>query len=261
MARRKIEGSTAIVTGASAGIGSALARELAATGARVVLVARREDRLRELAEEIATAGGTAEYVAGDITLPATREAALARAVDRFGGLDILVNNAGVGAMGPFQTADPDRLRRIFEVNFFAPLEMIRSALPVLEEAARPIIVNVASILGHVGLPNVSEYSASKFALRGFSEVLRAELFKKRIDVMVVSPATVDSEMWTSLLEDTGASSWRARRGSTPEQIAAKTVRAIRRGRREVFPGFVPKFARFFNRLSPAAVAWVMARRH
>ena len=183
------------------------------------------------------------------------------AVEQLGGLDILVNNAGVGAMGPFASADPGRLRQIFEVNLFAPVELIRTALPALRQGRRPIIVNVGSILSHVGLPNISEYSASKFAIRGFSEVLRAELHPEGIDVLVVSPATVASEMWDSLLEVKGDTSWRAGRGDTPETIARKTVRAIARGRRELLPGFVPKAVSLLNRLCPTLLAWVLARRH
>ncbi len=175
MARREIGGSRALVTGSSAGIGRAIARELAKQGADLFLVARREERLRELADELRGLGRRCEFLAGDITEASTRQAAIDAAVERLGGLDILVNNAGVGAMGPFASADPQRLRRIFDVNLFAPIEMIRTALPALRQGRRPIIVNVGSILSHVGMPHASEYSASKFAIRGFSEVLRAEL--------------------------------------------------------------------------------------
>jgi short-subunit dehydrogenase len=261
MARRKIAGSRALVTGASAGIGRAIARELAQQGADLFLVARREERLAELAEELRGLGRRCEYLAGDITDPAARQAALDAAVRQLGGLDILVNNAGVGAMGPFTDADPARLRRIFEVNVFAPVELIRAALPVLQAGRQPIIVNVGSILSHVGLPNVSEYSASKFAIRGFSEVLRAELHPRGIHVLVVSPATVSSEMWESLLESKGDTSWRATRGDTPETVARKTVRAIARGKRELLPGLVPKAVYLFNRLCPRLIAWALERKH
>jgi short-subunit dehydrogenase len=134
-------------------------------------------------------------------------------------------------------------------------------MPLLRSGRRPIIVNVGSILSHVGLPNISEYSASKFAIRGFSEVLRAELHGEGIDVLVVSPATVDTEMWDSLLEVKGDTSWRAGRGDTPETIARKTVRAIARGRRELLPGLVPKAVRWLNRLCPTLLAWALERRH
>src|SRR5208282_4823696 len=152
MARRTIQGSRAIVTGASSGIGRAVALELARQGGNVVCLARREDRLQALAEEIQSLGGRVACVAGDVTDPAARARAIEAAQAHFGGLDILVNNAGVGAIGPFATADPERVRRVMEVNFFALVEMTRLALPILRQGNRPIVVNVSSILGHRGVP-------------------------------------------------------------------------------------------------------------
>ena len=168
MAKREIEGSRAIVTGASSGIGRELVRQLAAAGSKVVAVARREDRLRELVEQVATDGGTAEAVSGDVTDADLRGRVIETARDRFGGLDILVNNAGIGATGLFEDADAARVRRIMEVNFFATVEMTRAALPLLVASDRGIVVNVSSILGHRGVPHNSEYCASKFAVHGFS---------------------------------------------------------------------------------------------
>src|SRR5262249_14010967 len=120
-----------------------------------------------------------------------------------------------------------------------------------------------------GLPNLSEYSASKFALRGFSETLRAELRRpdlqdgaaaQSIDVLVVSPATVTTEIWDQMLEVKGGTTWRAGQGSSPETIARHTVRAIARGRHELFPGLTPKLVRFLNRLCPRLVAWTIERK-
>ena len=122
MPKRDIQGSRAIVTGASSGIGRALAVELARQGARVVVTARREERLRELVARIKADGGEVEAVVGDVTDPAIRKRLIDAALTRFGGLDILVNNAGAGAMGRFEDADPQRARRLMEVNFFAPIE-------------------------------------------------------------------------------------------------------------------------------------------
>jgi short-subunit dehydrogenase len=269
MARRTVAGSRALVTGASSGIGRALALALARQGADVFLVARREDRLEQLADEVRGLGRRCQFVAGDVTEPATRQAAIEGILREFGGLDILVNNAGVSAMGPFAQGDPARLRRIFEVNFFAPLELIRAAIPALAAGRRPMVVNVGSILSHVGLPNLSEYSASKFALRGFSEVLRAELRRPKlpdgtsgqaIDVLVVSPATVTTEIWDRMLEVKGETAWRAGRGSSPEAVARRIVRAMARGRRELFPGIAPKVVYLLNRLCPRIVAWALERR-
>ena len=174
MSKRKIEGCRAIVTGASSGIGYEIALQLAQRGVKVVIVARRKERLSTLADRIHQQGGQVEAIVGDVTDPATRDKLVEAAQTSFGGLDILVNNAGVGTLGLFEHSDPKRLRQVMEVNFFALVEMTRLALPLLLEGTNPIIVNVASILATRGVPYNSEYSASKFAVRGFSESLRTK---------------------------------------------------------------------------------------
>jgi short-subunit dehydrogenase len=261
VARRRIADKRAIITGASSGIGRALALELAREGADVLVVARRADRLEQLASEIQAAGVRGEVVAGDITDPATRRAALQCAAEQFGGLDILINNAGVAATGRFEDASPDRLRQIFDVNVFALIELTREALPLLKSGEDPIVVNMGSIVGHIALPHMSEYSAAKSAIRGFSESLRAEMASSGLDVLLVSPATVETEIWDRMIEETATTSWRARRGATPEYVARKTVRAIQRGQRELLPGASATVFHAGNRFFPGLVAWLMKRRH
>ncbi len=170
MPARRIAGLRGIVTGASSGIGRALSEQLAIAGAKFVLVARREERLREIVAALPeSARGYVRFVVGDVTDAATRQAAIDTALAEFGGLDFLINNAGIGAQGRFVDADHNRVRAIFEVNFFALVEMTRAALPHLRAGRDPLVVNIGSILGHRGIPYSSEYCASKFAVRGFSE--------------------------------------------------------------------------------------------
>ncbi|MBN2217811.1 MAG: SDR family oxidoreductase [Pirellulales bacterium] len=259
MAKHEISGSRAIVTGASSGIGRALAVELVRQGASVVACARRADRLDALRADLESAGGSLATVAGDVTDPVVRKRLVDTAVERFNGLDILVNNAGVGAMGRFEEADPDRLRRVMEVNFFAPVELIRLALPILASGTQPIIVNVSSILGLRATPYSSEYSASKFAIQGFSEALRTELVRRRIDVLVVNPGTTDTEFFDVVLEKTGEPSWPEHKAVTPEAVAAATIRAIRRGRHAIIPYRWGKVFCWLNRLSPRLMDAIMAR--
>jgi len=259
MSRHVIQGSRAIVTGASSGIGRALAKELAAQGAKLVLVARREDRLRQVADEIAASGGEVKWLAGDITDAAVRVEAIKLIHSSYDGLDILVNNAGVGAMGLFEDADPDRVRRIMEVNFFALVEMTRLALPLLRRGKQPIIVNVGSILGRRGAPHNSEYSASKFAVHGFSEAIRAELSRHGIDVLVVSPGTTDTEFFDQVVEKTSAPQWPEHAAVSAETVARATVRAIRRGSHEIVPYRWGRVLVWLNRISPRLVDWIMAR--
>src|SRR5207237_2412010 len=118
----------------------------------------------------------------------------------FGGLDVLINNAGIGATGHFVEAVPERLRTIFEVNFFALAEITRLFIPVLKQGTKPAIVNISSIVARRGIPGRSEYSASKFAVQGLSEALRAELYKDGIDVLIVNPGLTQTNFSKNMLE-------------------------------------------------------------
>ena len=258
MARRSIADSRVLITGATSGIGLALARELAARRAKLVLNGRREERLVELTNELNSRGGSARRVAGDVTQADVRARLLDHATAAYGGLDVLVNNAGAGAIGRFEQAEEARLRRIMEVNFFAPVELIRQALPILAGGRRPAIVNIVSILGHRGIPRHTEYCASKFALRGFSESLRAELAPRGIDLIVVSPGTTDTEFFEHLLEDRGTA-WKKKRGASPTRVAKRIVRAIALGRHEIVPSADGRLLVWLNRLSPRLADAVLAR--
>lgn len=259
MARRKIQGKRMLVTGASSGIGREIARQLARQRARLVVTARREDRLHQLVDQIAAAGGEAHALAGDITAAAVRQRALKMALEQLGGLDGLINNAGLGAMGEFRDADPDRLRRIMEVNFFAPAELTRAALPLLTLGNRPIVVNVGSVLGHRAVPRKSEYCASKFALRGFSDALRAELARAGIDVLLVSPSTTETEFFERVLERSGPPARINGRVMPARVVASKTVRAMRRGNHEIILSAEGKLLVWLDRLCPRLANWLVAR--
>ena len=259
--KRNLKNSRAIVTGASSGIGRAVALELARNGAGVVVVARREDRLRQLAEHIAALKlqTPVEIVVGDITAPAIRQRAIDAAESKLGGLDILVNNAGVGALGPLEDASIERVRRVMEINFFSLVEMTRLALPRLKQGVAPIVVNVGSIVGHRGVPNRSEYSASKFAVQGFSEAIRAEFTRLKIDVLVVSPGPTGTEFFDSELERTTDAKWPKHTPADVDEVARQIVRAIRQGRHEIIPYFWGRVLCLLNRLSPRLVDGLMAR--
>jgi len=259
MSKRNINGSRAIITGASSGIGYELALHMAKVGSQLVIVARRETRLLELAKKIAESGGQVETVVGDITDPNVRTACIEKAQSCFGGLDILINNAGIGAMGKFENADPERARQVMEINFFALIELTRLALPLLKNGVNPIIVNISSILGRRGVPYNSEYSASKFAVHGFSESLRAELTADKIDVLVVSPGTTSTEFFDSVIQKTGEPSWPEHAPVTAAHVAKQTIKAIERGRHEIVPYKWGKLLCWLNRLSPRLVDSIMAR--
>jgi len=195
-----LAGTVALVTGSSSGIGAATARRLATEGAAVALVARRRDRLEQLADSIVHSGGTADVVQADVTQQPQAAGAVRQAVDRFGRLDTVVNNAGVMLLGPALQTTTDDWDRMVALNVQAVLYVTHAALPHLVDAAgtspRHVadIVNVSSTAGRVARPGSSVYALTKFGVNAFSESLRQEMLAHRVRVSVVEPGTVDTEL-------------------------------------------------------------------
>ncbi len=250
--RRRIAGLRILITGASQGIGRSLAEAAARRGARVLAAARSPSLLRELAAKVRDRGDTLEIVQADVTDSDDRQRMVETAETAFGGLDILVNNAGIGATGHFADVSPERLRKIMEVNFFGLVETTRACLPLLRRGNWPAIVNISSVAGKRGLPARSEYSASKFAVQGFSEALRAELDKDGIDVLIICPGLTQTNFSQNMLEQKALMQLDHLRGMTAEQVAAATLRAIERGQHETcltLQGrLIVLVARYFPRL-------------
>ncbi len=251
----RLTNQRALITGASGGIGRALAVRLAEAGVDVVLMARRESPLAETAAAVEAAGRRAVIVVGDVGSSEDRCTAIDTANEQLGGLDLLINNAGISAHGRFHESGPDRLRQIMEVNFFAAAELLREATPLLMQGVRPTIVNIGSILGWRGVPHNAEYCASKFALRGLSEAIRPELARLGIHVLHVSPGTVDTDFFEHLVDKQGDLPWGTRQGVPAAYVAERTVRAIERRRKEVTIGWQ---AWCFVRASRFAL-WLMDR--
>jgi short-subunit dehydrogenase len=259
MPRRQLAEKRVIITGASSGIGWHLALQLAQHGCRMIVCARRKDRLDELATRVESAGGECVVVAGDICDPATRKNLLDRSSEHFGGVDVLINNAGIGAMGRFDDANSERLRKIFEVNFFAMAELIRESLPMLKQGDDPVIVNMNSVLGHRATPLKSEYCASKFAVHGLSDAIRAELSSDGIDLLLVSPSTTDSEFFDSAIEDETGKNWKKSGAMPPETVAAKTIRAMQKRRHEIILTFGGRIIVWLDRIIPGIANRLVAR--
>ena len=259
MPQREISGKRIIITGASSGIGRGLALEAAARGARLVIAGRDEERLGEVAAQIRKVGGTVEVFAGDLVEPAERDALVRKAEQAYGGLDILVNNAGIGATGHFQYAGPERLRTIMEVNFFAPVELTRLAIPLLKEGNDPAIVFVNSVAGRRGIASRSEYSASKFALMGFSEALRAEMAKDDVGVTVVNPGLTESNFEKNMLENNARHSLHAQRSMTASECGGLILDAIARRKNEATFTLRGKLLVLASRLAPRFVDYKMAK--
>jgi NADP-dependent 3-hydroxy acid dehydrogenase YdfG len=200
MTEDALTGAVALVTGASSGIGAATARRLAREGAAVGMVARRRERLDQLADDIGAAGGSALVIEADITDPERAAEAVQRTLDHFGRLDVLVNNAGIMLLNSALHATLEEWDRMVALNVQALLHVTHAAVPYLIDAAatspRAVadIVNVSSTAGRVARPSSSVYNLTKFGLNGFTEALRQELLVERVRVSVVEPGTVNTEL-------------------------------------------------------------------
>jgi short-subunit dehydrogenase len=256
---RELRGRRMLITGASSGIGRHLAEQAAEAGARVALAARSAGPLAELARSLTDRGLDAVAIPGDVSSPDDRRRLLDTAADRFGGLDVLVNNAGVGSWGHFAGSTEAILRQVMEVNFFAPAELMRLAVPVLVKGDRPAIVNVSSMCGRRGMPAWPEYSASKFALCGLSEALRGEFARFDIDVLLIVPGLTRSDLSRNLLRNEGRVKITFDRGQPTEAVAKLILAALRRNRAETVIGRDARWMVRINRWLPRLVDRLVAR--
>ncbi|CAJ0708481.1 SDR family oxidoreductase [Ralstonia mannitolilytica] len=215
-----------LITGASSGIGEGAARLLAAQGHRVVIGARRTDRLARLAESIEASGGTIRYRELDVT-SADDVAAFARfALDAFGRIDVLVNNAGVMPLSPLNALKVEEWNRMIDVNIRGVLHGIAAVLPTMEAQGRGQIINISSIGGLSVSPTAAVYCATKFAVRAISDGLRQETDKIR--VTVICPGVVESELADSISDDTARTAMQTFRriAITPDAIARAIAYAV-----------------------------------
>ncbi|AKU95712.1 clavaldehyde dehydrogenase [Labilithrix luteola] len=237
---KRLEGTVALVTGASSGIGEATARRLAAEGANVVVVARRRERLEKLVATLAGGGRRALAIEADITEPAQARGAIQRAVAEFGRLDVLVNNAGLALVGAVAEAPEEEWERMLAVNVRAVLTMTRAALPHLvraaEDSSRRVadLVNISSTAGRVARPSTAVYSLTKFGVNAFSESLRQEMQSKRVRVSLVEPGIVQTELDTHLRADVRETIAKQTGGVEkllPEDVADAVAYVVTRDRR------------------------------
>jgi len=219
----------ALVTGASSGIGAAVARRLAAEpGARLVLVARRRERLEALAAEL----GGATVIAADLLEEATPALVARRVADEHGRLDLLVNNAGVRGRGSFADGGWAEVRRVMAINFDAPVRLTEALLPLLRRSAPSGILNIGSVAGRVSRPGAGSYSASKFALAGWTEALQMEERPHGVHVTLVQPGYVATEGFPQRKLLTRP--WTRWMVSTDAKAAEAIVDAWRRRRPEAY---------------------------
>lgn len=193
---------SAIITGASSGIGQAAAKELAGQGYSVMLAARREDRLAELKQAIEESGGTAEYLVTDVTSADQMKALAKAAIEHFGRIDVLLNNAGLMPLSFMNKLKLDEWDRMVDVNIKGVLYGIAAVLPQMESQKEGHIINISSVAGHSVTPGSAVYSGTKFAVRAISEGLRQEIDPAMaIRVTIVSPGAVATELVNTITDD------------------------------------------------------------
>jgi short-subunit dehydrogenase len=242
----------AVVTGASSGIGAALARALAERGWHTVLLARREDRLRALAEEV---GG--EFDVCDVGRRDDVERVAAKVIERHPRIHLLVNNAGIPGRRGFTEIDLDRLEEVLRVNYLGAVWCLRAFLPALEAAGRSDIVNIVSVAGTVALGPAGPYSASKHAELAFSRSTTAELRARGIHVHTVNPGFVETEGFPQAT--VLPSALLRRLVVEPEHIAKHVLDAIERDKRETFVPAWYRVAAIAQAVAPGLLARIASR--
>jgi short-subunit dehydrogenase len=252
----KFKDHVVLITGASSGIGAALARELAREGAKLVLLARRRERLEGLCAELTTAGSQVLVHVGDVTQRAELDAAVALAVAHYWRLDMAVANAGFGVVGPVEKLGVGDYRRQFDTNVFGVIETVQAALPELRKS-RGRLVLIGSVAGYISMPSSSPYSMSKFAVRALAQSLGPELRPHGVAVTLISPGFITSEI--RQVDNRGVYHPVAKNPLPawlvmPAEVAAKKiVSAVYRRRREAIITAHGKLLVWLQRFAP----WVL----
>ena len=223
-----------VITGASSGIGEAMAREYAKMGAKVVMAARRSEELERIAADIRNAGGSVAFAACDVTKEEECKHLMEVAVEAFGGIDVLICNAGLSMRALFDDCDLKVLHRLMDVNFWGTVNCTKYALKWLQQS-KGSLVGISSVAGIHGLPGRTGYSASKYAMTGFLDTIRIENLKKGLHVMTACPGFTASNVRFSALTADGTQQGETPRDEakmmTPEEVAHIVARGIHRRKR------------------------------
>ena len=245
-----------VITGASSGIGKALASLFFKRGARLVLVARTESKLVEMTSSINNLGGDAIYVVADVSNQLDCSNVIMQAVDKFGGIDILVNNAGISMRALFIDLNLTDFEKVMNSNFYGTIYMTKYALKYILER-KGSIIGISSIAGHKGLPARTAYSASKFAMTGFLEALRIENLKKGLHVLIASPGFTASNIRQNALNSIGENQKESPRDEkkmmSAEEVAEHIVVAIQKRKNTLVLTSQGRLLVFLNKFFPNLV--------
>ncbi len=257
----RLEGKVVVVTGASMGIGEAVAKVFADEGANVVLSSRSLERVEAARERIGN-GEKTVAVACDVSDPAQTKALLQTALDRFGRVDVWVNNAGFGLVDSIQRMDMAACRKMFDTNLFGAMQCIQNVIPVMREQGSGCIINVSSVAGFIGVPYMAAYGATKHALNCISRATRVELAGTGVRILNVCPGFVATEFSNNAICGTDRKKMRAanQRGIPAEQVARATLRGYLRGRREVVVPWFYNLVIALYRMFPGVIERGMRKR-
>jgi short-subunit dehydrogenase len=246
-----LNGKRVFLTGAAGGIGMDLSGILAKKGARLCLVSRSDASIANLKHNVISRGMDAIVVQADVTDAIARHVALKRMLASYGGIDVLINLAGMLDFQLFSESEADMIPRLLHVNLEAPMQLVREVLPGMITQGSGHIVNIGSMFGSIGYPGFATYSASKFALRGFSQALRRELVDSGVAVTYVSPRAVRTPfnpIAVNIMAERGMM-----RMDETAWVAARIVRAIEQDKNEVYLGFPESFFARINSILPSVI--------
>lgn len=244
-----MKGKRIILTGAAGGLGTHLARLLSAEGASLCLTDINEQALQDVGQTLS--GAPVCLIAGNITEAASREEIVAGTLREFGGIDILINAAGINPFGVFAKQDPALIQRTIEINTLGPMLLARAVLPTMLEQNSGQIVNIGSTFGSIGFAWFSAYSASKYALRGFSQALRRELAETGIRVTYIAPRAVRTAINSQAVYDMAEAV--KMNMDEPDDVAEQIVKHIRKREKECYLGFPESFFVRINAILPGLV--------
>jgi len=240
-----------LLTGAAGGIGQHIALQLAQKGANLALAGRDINKLQALANLINNKGGNAKTIVADFALAGAASQVTAEAQQKLGGIDVLINNAAVMDFIRFEDQSPERIAQMIQTNVTASIQLAHAVLPTFKSAGHGHFVMIGSILGSIGFPYYATYSASKFAIHGFSQALRRELVDTDIGVTYIAPRGVNTA-----LNDATTLAMLAKTGNKlddPEKVAAIVVKALEQEKQEVFIGQPESFFAWLNGVAPKIV--------
>ena len=235
----KLKNACVVVTGASSGIGRAIAVEFGRRGARLALASRNRTALEEVAAAIKTEGGSAIVLPTDVTVDGAVKEMADAAIRELGGIDILVNNAGIGLTARIADASSGDVDKVFGLNVIAAAAAIRAVIPIMRAQRSGMVINISSMAGRVVIPRIGYYSASKFALTAIGDALRMEESHHGIKVMNVFPGTTQSSFGDNRLGTRGRQAHQVLPPVSAEKVARRVAQAVERDQRSVYISWFP----------------------